>query len=691
MVKSFRVKIQKLMGIPQFMLIALMATVFVFGLFHPDSFGELESVWSPLRRVVTLLCGIALFLMSFILLTGGLGRLRESRQRAVLGALTAVAFGVQLFLVLRYPLQIWWDNTSVLTSAISIVTGEKSWFDVIYFNQVGHQNCFLLLTTLLCALAEALHIPLGGYTLYFSLVDLAAMDLAVLFTVLLTARIKSPSAARKVWLLALACPGLYLWAGYYYTTNLSLFFIAVYCYLIRLAWEKKRSPLFYILLGIFTAFGMQLRMTMLLFVVATVLYACFRLPKAPLRAALFTAAGLAAMLFVLRFSYLKLNPDYSEDARFPVTHWLMMAAQGNGEYNDEDLAFTSSFPTKEEKAQATRDEYFRRLRELGVVGCLKLAIRKTTHNWSYGNHSYYPLFHRYDRLSDVLWTPDHKGMFYWEQVYHLAMLLLVLVQIAGSVAALVKDKGDSRQAEFDAFLQIALTGGFCFYILWETFPYYSVGFLTVFWALSADGLEIIGKMCAKAVALTGRNRRFAFAAAGVAAAAALAVIASSFIQTPFPPTVKPVVTQKKMDRMLSMRGAKKAKQTFIPSRSFDTISFWISKEQPGQPGGGLYDIVISCERLGEVFRESYDTRNLTMVDEFTRSFPEVSPLQGETFTISIEEKETEGDNPLNLGGYDLPVEAYLYGDFSLDGTRQSGELFFTVTLGGPDGVIRLYD
>ncbi len=688
---SFRRKFQNLMAIPLVMLTVLLSVVIVFGLLHPDSYGELAAIWSLGRRVLVLAAGIGLFLFLLLLLFTFLEKLHDAGQRKVLLCLCICAFLMQVFLVLRYPLQIWWDNTSVLTSAISIVTGEKSWFDVIYFNQVGHQNCFLLLTVILVEIARICRIPMSAYTIYFSLIDMVAMDLALVFAILLVKKTVSQNAARRTLLFALLCPGMYLWAGYYYTTNLSLFFISLYCYLLYLIWEKKRNPVLCFLFGAFAAFGMQLRMTVLLFILATVLFTLFKRPAAPIRTFACAAAGLTCMLIILNVSYQKLNPDYDEDARFPVTHWLMMAAQGNGEYNDADLAYTSSFETKEEKAAATKAEYFRRLKELGVGGTAALAMRKTTHNWSYGNHSYYPLFHRYDRLSDLLWTPDHQIMFYWEQVYHLTMLLCVLAGVLIRLALLFKRRRDqSYGAGFEAFLQIALVGGFCFYMLWETFPYYSVGFLTVFWMMSAEALDVLGNAAKGCILrLHGKKKHLAAAAAFCVCLAAVVVLSLSGISDGT--SVKPVVTQKKLDRMISMKGAKKAEQTFTASRSFDTVSFWIGKEDMTSSGGGIYDIAITSERSGEVFRQRYDSRAMTRVDEFTVSFPAVEPAEGEKFSLSVECMETDGENALTLGGYDLPVEAYLYGSFYLDGKQQSGEMFFTVTSGGADDVIRLYD
>ena len=80
------------------------------------------------------------------------------------------------------------------------------------------------------------------------------------------------------------------------------------------------------------------------------------------------------VVFVLLFGGCKtlINthvPERLRAANFPVTHWLMMGLQGHGRSDsssDED--YTYSFPTKEEKSAANREEIRLRLGALADSG-----------------------------------------------------------------------------------------------------------------------------------------------------------------------------------------------------------------------------------------------------------------------------------------------------------------------------------
>ncbi len=717
---SFHIKFQQLILIPLMMLAVLLLPVIGFGMLHPDSYGELREIWSGKKTLAMMCAGVFLFLCIFSLVSSLIFKLNDKKRKHMLLILAAAGLMVQLILVLRYPIQIWWDNTSVLSSAISIVTGNRSFFDKDYFNQLGHQNCFLLLTVILYKAALLLHIPKAYITLYFSIIDMIALDASAFLTYLTVKRVKGVKSAEQILLLTILCPGMYLWAGYYYTTNMSVLFLAIYIYLVCLSWEKKRGAVFYFLTGILAGFGCSLRATMLIAVIATFAYACFRLPKAPLKALLVTGAGAVICTLFLNLSYQKMIPDYDKEARFPVTHWLMMAARGNGEYNDADLAFTDSFPTRAEKEEATKNEYFRRLRELGPAGCIKLAAKKTVHNYSYGNHSYYPLFHRYDRLSDILWTPDHQIMFYIEQIWHMALLVMCFVSVilagAGRFTAgrsmdtgrynTGENESDKKSADpgyevgFDGLVQITMVGGFLFYMLWETYPYYSVGFLMIFIYLAADGLGFVSGLTHRMYELPlteqpvssadDKRRSYINYMIPVAVVLSLFLVSAVLITTHWPENVKPVVTQKKYNKMFYMGKAERIEQTFRAERDFDTITFWITKKDLGDKSGGEYDIILSGERSGEVLREAYSTAEMERIDEYTRSFPVVKVSSPEEFTLVIERKG-KSSNPLGVGAFGMPVEAYMYGELKKDGKAVDDEMFFTVTLGGSDGVIRLYD
>lgn len=68
----------------------------------------------------------------------------------------------------------------------------------------------------------------------------------------------------------------------------------------------------------------------------------------------------------------------------------MMGSHGNGTYNVKDMRFTRSFPTHEEKVENNKKVYLEHLRENGVLGNLKLAIKKEAivnrYTWIYSIH-----------------------------------------------------------------------------------------------------------------------------------------------------------------------------------------------------------------------------------------------------------------------------------------------------------------
>lgn len=111
----------------------------------------------------------------------------------------------------------------------------------------------------------------------------------------------------------------------------------------------------------------------------------------------------------------------------------MMSAQGEGQYNSADDAFTGSFDTKAERTAADLAELRHRVGEMGPGGLLTLFRNKLRVAFSDGTDDYYALF----RTMQLPVPPPE--IYQWRQIgslafylhsYHgllMGMVLLVLI------------------------------------------------------------------------------------------------------------------------------------------------------------------------------------------------------------------------------------------------------------------------
>lgn len=259
------------------------------------------------------------------------------------------------------------------------------------------------------------------------------------------------------------------YASYYYTDTTSLPFLAGAAY--YLLHESKEGSTFiksvsrYILGGFLLAAAMKLRITSIFLGLAILTYMLVK--RLYLKKIKCLAAVLIGYLcFQLLFSpvYRMHAPFDTYDSAVPATHFIMMGLSYDGTHNAEDVLFTQSFPTHEEKVENTLRVIKERLKERGVLGNIKLAIFKEAQVWGMGPHSFssYTEFVTEKNIIYDLFRGNKSNWFFcYTQGYNAAFFLLLLVSIILS------------RKEFTYFHQIIgiyLIGAVVFYMFWEALP-----------------------------------------------------------------------------------------------------------------------------------------------------------------------------------------------------------------------------
>lgn len=602
---------------------------------------------------------------------------RASIRKFIYLFLIILAIGIQIFLAFRYQVQLGWDNTDTITSAIGIVTNDADLFSINYFEIYRNQRCFLLTSALIVWIARGIGISYSQLPVALSLVDIFFVDFAMLISYFAVKELKGKESAEKLIIWMLINPGLYLWGSYYYTTNISLFTMCVAIFLLIRMWKKGQKWYVYFLSGMFFWFGIQYRATLVIVLVGAVAMAVLKKPYNLLKGTALIALGALVMQLTLNIAYATYIPVNDSENAFPVSHWLMMGAQGVGAYNDEDVFFTASQGTKEERAKADLELYKERLKKLGIKGSMELAVRKMTYNWSYGNHGYEPEFQYYDTLYDFLWGTKNTVILCYEQIYHLALICLIIIALALSWIKGAKGIVDLAYLPF-----VTLLGGILFYILWETNPYYSVGFLTVMLICSIDGVEGIAEVFKRIEVRCVKPGHKGIVGSIICIGIAVCVCLGIFFANEYLYTGKgiPVISQTKVCDVLFFNGDNTISQNFVADRDFDSINFWITKEKRKEDSTGIYEISLVGEERGTVFSEKIYNQDVYRTIDYEKKFDRVYIEDEERFTLKISTVEDDPDNRMGICFYNLPVDACSKGELLMDGRKIQGDLMFNVWL-----------
>lgn len=616
-------------------LILLSAYIFYGALDTLDGADALQEVLHG-KMVPVFLLGTS-FLLGFLLL--GLFRrlipiLEKHEKKAV-----PVLFGVMVFLqvltVICVRTSLRYDHLKIFDTAVSLLEQgviSDTHFSS-YFMKYPNNIPICLFTYFWLRLAELFRIPREVWMEYIKLVNLLFMNFGMWCGYRILRRYQSASAALRYLMLILVNPLWYLLGEMYYTSTISLAFSMGAIWLFDSAgrqetlWKKYTQ---YALAGILLAAGYQIRATVIITAAALLIYAVLRIRSFrrsreafSVLAVLFGAVLMLGAYKTAERHYVGFDPSQTG---YPAVHWVMMSAQGEGQYNSADDAYTGSFSTKEERTRADLDRLKERLEQMGPGGLLTLFRNKLRVAFSDGDDDYASLFQTMREASPVQKYINGSRSDYlavYLHSYHSLLCGLILL-------ALVWRAFRGKRGFLDV-IALNVCGAYLFYLIWEVDEAYSIPFMLMLLMLEAAGMEKLDGGFAKA-----REKLPALRHAPAAAACGLLMIAAGLVwvvsRTGAPVRNYSVLQDQETSKDLLLQT--EFSQTFRTGKAFDHIDLWVANWD-GAANDSIYELRILDEAGTEVARAQMPGAQMPCIDAYTVAFEKVIPEREQIYTIQV--------------------------------------------------------
>ena len=284
-------------------------------------------------------------------------------------------------------------------------------------------------------------------------------------------------------------PAFYAYASYYYTDIISAGMVmGGVCFIIYGCNKEKTlwKIIHFLIAGVLIGFATCIRVTSIFILLAIIVWILLnKYWKKLLTLVIPVLCGL--LIFQMAWSALyNYHVDMDTyDSAITVEHFLMMGSHDEGTYDAADVKFTHSFPTHEEKVANNKKAYFEHLRENGVLGNLKLVIKKEAILWGIGAHGYSQYTENVVKKTACYdWIVGKKSALFrtYMQAYNIILYVLILM---GVFCALHKKKSD----KYSWILAIYWCGALVFYIFWEAHPRHSVSMLPLLTMLAVPWIE----------------------------------------------------------------------------------------------------------------------------------------------------------------------------------------------------------
>lgn len=359
---------------------------------------------------------------------------------------------------------------------------------------IRYPNNFALVF-LLSAVYRLAYLSFGYIpTLVAVILNVLAINVSVLFTVLAARRIFGNKRSLFVLALCALFAPYYTYAPYYYTDSLSMPLVILPVYLFICAMQSNKKVNKYVLTGICGALlflGFKLKGSVIIVLAVAAVYLVLKLKiKRTLCFLLALAIGFGSVGAVYTAAFKSFNivsAEQSDKYEYPTTHWIMMGLKGYGHYNLADSKFTESFPSKEEKQQANIEEIKNRISEFGPSGLADHLLNKAVWTWQDGT---YFISHHIEKPvrknilhSFVLDEGENHWLFFaYSCGFQLFLILMTLVSLIRGII--------NPRINIFVFLKGIVFAALLFFLIWETRSRYLFNFTPIFILTATDGLDI---------------------------------------------------------------------------------------------------------------------------------------------------------------------------------------------------------
>lgn len=483
-------------------------------------FSGIDYAWKTVDRlgipnVLLLLIGICLLLLLYrVFLELDRPKFQEHRKmlNISLAAVSLIFLFLQIYMVREYYFYTGWDAGTVLSAAVGVATGH-SLNDYQYYLSAYPNNLMIIwIYALVAKAAVRMGLEAQAYyvVLVFQCVVCWATGLLVYYVALcLKKRYALAYFAYTIYLLLV---GLSPWVAIPYTDAVALIFpMAV----LALYVQKPEKPAFLALKWFLIAgvswMGFKIKPQVLILTIAIVIVQFASLLWEKKRSRRIMGTGMAAFfvgiccaVLLSRVMVGSLDVEINPEQSFGLPHYFMMGlnTESMGVYENQDVKYSESFPTVEERRRMDLVLAGERLREMGPGGLMRQLHRKVLTNYNDGTFCWGGEGAFYDEileekdgwlspfLRNLYYNGEQEGRYY--RYWNCFAQLLWLAILTMSILAVWKLKDPDT-----AVMLLAIVGVSLFQIIFEARGRYLYHYAPVYVMLAVIGVDRLWRLLRK--------------------------------------------------------------------------------------------------------------------------------------------------------------------------------------------------
>lgn len=463
--------------------------------------------FSMSKQILYMIVGISILMLLYLVFYEKVKQLSSSQIRIIVFSIMVMLVISQIIIILQTYTNIGWDVGYIVGGAGASANGEN--FDYSYYFSLYPNNLFLTFIFKAIYLCISIVKDSPNIWLVTIMINIVAIDMSLLFVFYIVKRMLNSKYALCTYILCIITYGTSAWmiVPYSDTMALPLTTGAFALYLFKCSNNGKIiNWMCNIGLGIMLWVNYMIKPTaIIIFIAIYIVDLAFSMINNVLKDTLKSiGVSLAVMIIIysgmtaIWMQFIERQPYFEIDQgkSVPMQHFMMMGLTENngfyGAWNQEDVDYTLSYSTKEERKEADIIRMKEKLEEYGVFGYLDYVMKKARWITSEGTFFWFGEGNfANDREIDSslfknLWYPEGK---YYDVYQYISQVIWIGILIMCSIPFYFMFKRDSEQYDYwHSVIRCTLMGIILFILLFEGRSRYLILYLPFFCILAVMGV-----------------------------------------------------------------------------------------------------------------------------------------------------------------------------------------------------------
>ena len=388
-----------------------------------------------------------------------------------------------------------WDYARIQETAIDYANSIKMHSNnFMYFTRYPNNR---LTMVMLAAIYKIAHVVLGitsvkSYVIVSIIINAIFIEASFVLTYILARKIKDEKFAFMTTILLVLMFPLLGYTSIYYTDTLSLLFFPLIILLYK-RFNDSKNIVYLLLISMLSVIGFQIK--------ATVIFALFTIIIDIVFKNNIKSIAKYIAILIISFGCINMAVDTGlnkslhitqkdiDKYEFPHTHHIMMMLQGEGGYKTEEVIYTASFPTYNERKAANIKVIKRRVKKKGFGGITKhLFYTKVKRTWTDGNFAADNYLSRGPKYNSTkIYTNFWHSLYTYTGSRHNIYLVYTTTYWIVCMYGLILSAIYSKKEDINQLIKMIILILALFLTIWECHPRYIVQAIPIIVLLSNYG------------------------------------------------------------------------------------------------------------------------------------------------------------------------------------------------------------